>query len=502
MRTAALLAALAALASGCGRGPLESPDPAVRAAAVRALAGGARDLPALLVAQRDASAEVRRAAAEVLAARGGPQAAEALGPLLRDPDPSVAAVAAAGLGRLAGVPRARADLLAAYGSGGPEARAAIAGALDALGVSLREAVEVEARALWERNLAALGANQGPARAGAAEELGASARAEAVEKLLPLVDPNRNPAPALAAAAARGLAEAGDFRARPYLEALLDAGVADLAEAAASALGRLGDPAAADALARAAIAGGRGGGAAADGLAALPAAPEVGAALCEVAARTADPRAAGRAAREARIRDESCPERPVLARLGGPAALAALAALAELGLEGGASAAAVARVAPLLAPGRGDAATRAAAARALGGLGGEAAGRAVMARAQAIAARRGAARLSTVPAALPAVAPGAGAQSPGDDALELGALLAAAGRLKAEGAAPLLVAHAGDPAVDVRAGAVEGLGALGAPSAAGPLAAALSDPELRVQVAAAGALARLGAAGRATAGPGR
>jgi hypothetical protein len=221
-RALVLAAALAALA--CRRGDLDAPEPERRAAAVRAL-GADGELPVLLVAQRDPSALVRRAVADAFAARGGPGAAEALGALLLDPDAQVAAAAARGLAGAGAEARdrAREDLVRAYGAASPAARAAIADALDGLGVSLREAVEAEARALWERNVTVLAADAGQARAGAAEEVGASARAEAVKRLLPLVDPNRNPDPALAAAAARGLAEAGDFAARPFLEALLETG---------------------------------------------------------------------------------------------------------------------------------------------------------------------------------------------------------------------------------------------------------------------------------------
>ncbi|WP_242344028.1 HEAT repeat domain-containing protein [Anaeromyxobacter terrae] len=469
-RALVLAAALGALA--CTRGDLDASDPERRAAAVRALGRGG-DLPVLLVAQRDPSALVRRAAAEAFAARGGPGAAEALGALLLDPAPDVSAAAARGLVGLGAEGGGREDLVRAYGTTGPAARTAIAEALDALGVSLREAVEAEARALWERNVAALAANAGPARAGAAEEIGASARADAVKRLLPLVDPNRNPDPPLAAAAARGLAEAGDWSARPFLEALLAEGDVATAEAAAAALARLGDPAAAPALALVAADGpARIAAAAADALAVLPAAPEVGVALCGVAQRTRDPVIAERAAEAAAAREAECQVRPFVARLGRPGAAAAIAALAALGAP---TAETAARIVASLDPGRADVATRTAAARFLGRTSQTSAGPALMRRAAAIAAR----------------APGTLAAGEPE---ELGAVLAAAGKLRADGADGLLRERASDPLPPVRAGAVEGLAQLGSPGAIERVIAALEDPDPRVRLVAADALGRQGTRG--------
>ncbi|BDG06551.1 HEAT repeat domain-containing protein [Anaeromyxobacter oryzae] len=523
-----LLAALLAALVACGRrGDLDAADPERRAAAVRALGSGDADLRPLLVAQRDASALVRRAAAEVFAARGGPAAADALGKLLSDPDPGVVSIAARGLAGMATVPRAKADLLAAYAGASPAGRAAIADALEAIGTSLREAVDTESRLLWERNLAALAAEGGAERGGAAEELGVSGRAEAVTRLLPLVDPNRNPDRALAAAAARGLGEAGDWSARGHLEMLLREGDAGLAEAAAAALGRLGDPGAADALARAGTGGSAGVAAAAvEALVLLPEAPEVALALCEVSYRTSDPAVAARAARHARLREAECPERPFLARIGTPGAPAALAGLAELGLPPAAAEAAAARLLPLLDPARGDAATRIAAARALGRLGAPSAGAPVKERAAALAGRMRDARARWIAAPLP-TAPAPGFERGGEQRLaavlahapgppqgaagalefpewmdavppqaadELGALLAAAGRLRAPGAEALLRGFVEDPAAAVRGGAVEGLAALGSDAAIGAATRGLEDRDLAVRTSAARALAALGPRG--------
>lgn len=524
---AAVLLAIAA--AGCGgRGDLASADPERRAAAVRALSrrGARDDFTPLLVATRDGSPAVRAAAAEALAARGGPTAVSALGALLADPDHDVARAAARGLGAMSSSARARDALLEGYATASPAARAAIAAALDGLGSSLREAVEIEARLLWERNLTALGAAGPIERAGAAEELGVSGRADAVTRLVPLLDPARNPDRGLAAAAARGLGEAGDWAARPHLEALLAEGDAGLAEAGASGLGRLGDPAAADALARLGTsATGRVARAAVDALAALPEAPDVGMALCEVAFRSGDASVSARAARYARLRLADCPERPFLSRIGGAGAAPALEALGELGLTGAAAEAAAERIAPLLEGTRGDASTRAAAARALARLRVEATAKPVAARAEALVARLREARARWLPGALAPV-PAAGFESggdvrlaaalgrrglraasaeppatpawvdpfPADAAAELGALLGAAGRLRAPGAERLLLGLVRDPAAAIRAGAAEGLGGIGSDAAVGALAAALDDPAPAVRAAAADALAALKARG--------
>jgi HEAT repeat protein len=473
------------LALACARGDLESTEPEQRLLAVRRAAGGQgeRDLAVLLVAQRDPSSLVRRATAEAFEGQKGPRAADALGALLRDPDPEVATVAARGLGALPDEPRAREHLVAAYTHASPVARAAIADALDRIGTSLREAVEREARTLWERNVAMLAPDGGPGRAGAAEELGASARADAVARLLPLVDPNRNADPVLVAAASRGLAAAGDWSARPHLEALLAEPQAEVAESAAAALGALGDPGAADALASAATNGpARLAVVAVDALAALPAATEVGLALCELAARSPEPAVAATAARHARAHDAECPERAVVARLARGEEAAGLAALAELGLEGDSAQAASDRVAALL-DGRGLVpALRPAAARTLGRLGSPKAAPAAIARATAVCARLDAAR----------------AAGRGDDAAtraeaaELGALLAAGGMLRSPGADALLTALVGDPSPMVRAGAIEGLGWLASAAGLEQVVAALGDGDPGVRTAAIAAAARFGA----------
>lgn len=525
LSTAAALGMLPALLA-CGRGgDLSSPDPERRAAAVRAAGRrGADGTAALLVAQHDGDVRVRRAAAEAFAGREGPAAVDALAAALGDVDPEVVVIAARGLAERPSAPRTRAALVAAYAGASPEGRAAIADALHALGTSLRDAVELEARGLWDRNVAAL-VLPGPSRAGAAEELGASARAEAVQRLLPLVDPNRNTDRALLAAAARGLGEAGDVAARKHLEVLLEEGDGDLAEAAADALGRLGDPGAADALAAAALGSGGIAAAALEALETLPQAPDVGASLCEVALRTLDPAAASRAARAAHERGAECPYKPALARLGKPGTPAALAALSELQPP---EAEVAPRLVLLLDPARSPLDVRLAAFRALGRLRAQGEAAAVRDRAVAVQARLESARARWIRGQLPATplpgiegkgderlaavlartagpAPGAdGAEPslagwvapPAADEEELGAALAAAGRLRAPGLDALLAAAAGDRAAAVRAGAIEGLGAIGGDAARERVAAALADPDPRVRRAAAGALRGFGPRGAA------
>jgi HEAT repeat protein len=505
---------------------MSSPDPDRRVAAVEAAGRrGAGGMAALLVAQRDGDARVRRAAAAAFAGREGAPAVDALAAALSDPDPEVVVIAARGLAARPSAPRSRSALVAAYAGASPEGRAAIADALHALGTSLRDAVELEARGLWERNVAAL-ASPGPARAGAAEELGASARAEAVQRLLPLVDPNRNTDRVLAAAAARGLGEAGDRAARKHLEVLLEEGDGALAEAAADALGQLGDPAAADTLSTAAVqASGRIAAAALAALESLPQAPEVGTSLCQVGLRTLDPALASRAMRAARERDAECPYKAALARLGKPGTPAVLAALAELRPP---EAEVVPKLLPLLDPARNPVEVRVAALRALGRLKAPAAAAAVRDRAAALQARveaararwipgrlsatrlpglegQGDARLAAVLARAPGPAPGGDAQepelagwirSPAGELEELGAALAALGRLKVAGAEATLAHFAADPAAVVRAGAVEGLGGLGGDKALELATGALADPDLAVRGAAAGALRGLGPRGAA------
>jgi HEAT repeat protein len=494
------------------------------------------DISVLLVAQQDPSPLVRRAAAEAFVARGGPRAIEALGAMLLDPEPAVVAMAARGLGAVppgdgkerAGLQKvSRQYLVQAYGRTGPEGRAEIASALQALGTSLREAVEAESRQLWERNLRTLASGHPSGKPGAAEELGRSGRSEAVKRLLPLLDVEATHDAALAAGAARGLGAAGDHAALEPLEGLLLLEDARLSESAAEALGALGDPAAAEILAKAGADGpARLASVAVGALAGLPQAPDVGVALCEIAVRAVDPAVAERAARQARAREADCPERPLANRIArrGPDAAAALAALGELALPPQRLALPAERALALF-NGSSDGGLRALAARALGDVGWAPAGPALARRGQALHDGLAEMRQKWLATPLPAtaapgfeagipqpealasrtLAAGGSGAGPGaippewaedvdpSDAAELAAVVVAASRLKADGAAALAAATAGDPDEVVRAGGVEAIGLSGGEAARLRLAEALQDPSLRVRRAAAAILPRWGAA---------
>lgn len=513
---------LVAVLAACG-GSLESDSPARRAAAVRSLAKTRGDgpVPALLVAQRDPSPLVRQATAEALAERRGPHAAEALGAMLSDPDPGVATAAAKGLARLGDLEASRRALVDGYALASPAGRGAIADALDEIGVSLRDAIEAEARRLWARNLAVLADGSPEARAGAIEELGASGRIDAVERIRTLlVQPGQDRG--IGIAALRGLGEAGDGTVRPLLEKELAKPDPEYAEAAAWALGRLGDPAATPVLARLASAGSSALHRAALGaLSALPAAPEVSQALCGVAVRSQSPSIAARAARAAWARNADCPAAQLAARAG-RGEPAAQEAIAELHPEATVVGPLASKLAAIIGDARASSERRRRAATLLGRLSWSVSAPVVEARARAVLARVLAARdgwipgrfsevptlpadaaarlafLRDRPATLPARATD---QQPAvaewidltseDDREELGALLATLGRLQSPTAGALLLECARDPSPEIRAGAIEGLGFLGGQDPASEVVAALADRAERVRTAAARVLPRYG-----------
>ncbi|HET8722996.1 MAG TPA: HEAT repeat domain-containing protein [Anaeromyxobacteraceae bacterium] len=497
-------AALAALAlAGCrpgGRSDLAAPDPERRAAAVVALAGARDDeaLAALVAATQDPHPRVRAAAARAFGVRGGVRAVEGLSTLLGDSDPEVTAAAARALAALgASAPGADARAVAevnekaaralaqAYGRGDSRTRLEIAAALKALGSSLREAVEAEARLLWERNVRELAGGSAAGRAGAAEELGRSGRAEATRALLPLVEDDNAP-PELVAGAARGLGWSGDRAAVDVLAAALRGRDARVSESAAWALGRIGEPSAADALADAGHqAPARVGRSAVAALAALPATPAVGMALCEVAVRATDPAVAGAAAAGARERAAECPERALAQRIGrgGAEALGSLAALEAMGLPADRVRAPAEKALGLISTST-DPRVRAGAARALGGAGFQAAVPALQRRQAAIEER--AARAGRGTASPAAVEPA--------DVEELVEISVALSRLEPQRPAALAtrLSAAADPRL--RAGAARSLGAARSPGAVELLGPLATDADPTVRAAAVAAMGRLGPPG--------
>ena len=482
----AAAALLATTLLGCGagsRGDLQSSDPERRAAAVKRL-GGARskgDLAAILVAQQDPDARVRRAAAAAHGSRGGTPSQEGLSAMLHDPDPGVVAEAARALSAIrpegAGTDarevaelhrRAAIALSGAYGRADARGRAEIATALHEIGGSLRDAVEAEARLLWEQNARTLHGASKAGRAGAAEELGRSGRAEAVKLLLPLLEETGGD-PRVMAASARGLGWSGDGAVLEPLGAALGSRWADVAEGAAWALGNLGNPAGAESLAEAgSTSPSRLAQAAVAALLGMPPAPEVGVALCEVALRAAHPLVTERAAIGARTREAECPDKPLTQRIarGGAGAEAALAAFGALGLKGERLKGGGERALALLQPGA-DPRLRSPAARALG--------------------------KAPYPAAVPALQRRAAATS---DAEELGEIAVALASLAPDSFGPLALRLAADPDPRLRAAAARAL-ALSKPApAVEALALLAKDGDAAVRRAAIEALGALGSSGLA------
>ena len=477
---AALLAtALAACRPG-GNADLASPDPGRRAAAVLRLAdpGDASQLAPLLAAQQDPHPGVRAAAATALGIRGGDRSLDTLSSMLGDPDPAVVSAAARALAtlrtpgppydaRLAAEASARAGraLAEAYGRVDFQGRREIAAALDHLGASLREAIEAEARQLWAQYTRELRTGTPGGRAGAAEELGRSGRAEAVKLLVALLEADGSN-PDLAAAAARGLGGSGDRSAVAPLEAALDSRWAVVAESAAWALGSIGDPQASEALGDVGVSAPlRVGRSAVSALAALPPAPGVGVALCEVALRTQHPEVAAAAASAARERAADCPDRPLAQRIGrgGQEAIVALAALGALGLPPERLKGPAEKAVSLISSSA-DARVRAAAARALG--------------------------LAEFPGAVPALQ----RRVASADVEELAEVAVALARLVPEQSGPTVARLEASADPRMRIAAARCLSAARQPGAAAALGRLAADPDGEVRRAAYLGLGSLGGSG--------
>ncbi|WP_164018102.1 HEAT repeat domain-containing protein [Pyxidicoccus trucidator] len=298
---------------------LQSPRPEVRALAVKKLAdqGNADDLVLFTRAAKDLAAIVRAEAAVALGESQDPRVVDLLGELLEDSDEDVQGRAAMALSKVKN-DKAKAYLTLQYGRRGRATRQVIVQALKNANVpgAMAEVVAAEAKAQWDRNLLALTEGVLPERVGAAEELGKSGRPEAVNRLLPLV---RDSQVILAAAAVRGLGDAGDKRAVGPIALLLDESFPELREAAISALMKLQDPAVAPRLQAVAAEKSAVSPLAIDAILAFPRSPQTDAALCAVImdGASSEALAAGRSMRSR----GGCPVDPIGERLARPATAA-------------------------------------------------------------------------------------------------------------------------------------------------------------------------------------
>ncbi|WP_338866377.1 HEAT repeat domain-containing protein [Myxococcus stipitatus] len=294
---------------------LQSPRPEVRALAVKKLAGHANpdDLILFTRAAKDLASIVRAEAAVALGESQDPRVVDLLGELLEDPDEEVQGRAAMALSKVKN-DKAKAYLTLQYGRRGRTTRQVIVQALKNANVpgAMTEVVAAEAKAQWDRNLLTLAEGELPERVGAAEELGKSGRPEAVNRLLPLV---RDSQVILAAAAVRGLGDAGDKRAVGAIALLLDESFPELRESAITALMKLQDPAVASRLQAVALEKSAVSPQAIDAILSFPRTPETDAALCAVALDGA-PADALAAAQAMRSRG-GCPVDPIGERLSRP-----------------------------------------------------------------------------------------------------------------------------------------------------------------------------------------
>lgn len=261
---------------------LQSPRPQDRALAVKKLAeqGNAEDLVLFTRAAKDVASIVRGEAAQALGNSQDPRVVDLLGELLEDPDEDVQGKAAMALARIKD-DKSKAYLTVQYARRGRSTRIAIVQALKSANVpgAMAQVVASEAQGIWDRNLRALKDGSLPERVAAAEELGKSGRAEAVNRLLPLIKDSQI---ILASAAVRGLGYAGDQRASQAISLLLTENFPELREAACGALMSLGDPQALPTLKAVAMEKSATSLFAVNALIGLPRSTQVDEALCEVA----------------------------------------------------------------------------------------------------------------------------------------------------------------------------------------------------------------------------
>lgn len=334
MMRASFVLVLAAL-SGCSSGrdkliaDLQGARPEVRAFAVKKLAEkfNPDDVSLFTQAARDPVAIVRAEAMAALGKSQDPRVVDLLGEALADTDDQVQLAAAASLATIK-TDKARSYLTLQYSRRGRSTRTAIVQALKGINIpgAMASVIAAEASSIWDRNLKALTEGALPERVGAAEELGRSGRAEAVNRLVPLLKDNQV---VLAAGAARGLGHAGDLRAAPALTALLDENFPELRDAACEALAHLKDPSSLPKLLLVAQEKSPTSAIATTAILALPRSTESDKALCELLVTGSDQEVAA-AGREMRRRG-GCPFDPLAEKLKSPsAAQGALSAVAALG----------------------------------------------------------------------------------------------------------------------------------------------------------------------------
>lgn len=261
---------------------LQSPKPEVRALALRKLADGAGENELVLFSQaaKDVAGVVRAEAAVALGRSQDPRVVDLLGELLADPDERVQAEAARALAEV-GHPKARSYLTLQYARHGLATRRVIIDALRTAKVenAVSEVVAAERSVIWERNVDALESGALMEQVAAAEVIGRSGRPEAVQLLAKLA---RDRQVILAAAAVRGLAEAGDARVANAIVPLLEEQYPALREAASFAVSRLQAPDAARGLQAVALQRDTASSSAVEALLSLPAGDDTTSALCAVA----------------------------------------------------------------------------------------------------------------------------------------------------------------------------------------------------------------------------
>ena len=328
---ALILAALTGCSSGRDKliADLQAVRPEVRALAVKKLAEkfNPDDVSLFTQAARDPVAIVRAEAMAALGKSQDPRVVDLLGEALADSDDQVQLAAAASLATIK-TDKARTYLTLQYSRRGRSTRTAIVQALKGINVpgAMASVIAAEASSIWLRNLKALTEGALPERVGAAEELGRSGRAEAVNRLVPLLKDNQV---VLAAGAARGLGHAGDPRAVPALTSLLDENFPELRDAACEALAHLRDASALPKLLAVAQEKSPTSGIATTAILALPRSAEVDKALCELLL-TGSVEEVAASGREMRRRG-GCPVEPLAEKLKSPSsAPGALGALAALG----------------------------------------------------------------------------------------------------------------------------------------------------------------------------